>query len=268
MVHLRFRFAIAVALCAYLAMGGWGAAESAPKPDRTVARSPVYFAPVVQTESAPPLRMPAVEPDDVPVDEGEAEEVPAEIDGSLPPAAGASGSIVDIRQPDSTASEADQALQNSPEPSWLNDIVDENAALWRENSDVLEIIPNSSGFGLTTLGFTSLWKSENAPGVWVVPRFNWTFVSGPSTPAVQAQLYDLRLEMNVAQPINDVWTVHLQLAPAFVTDWNNKSSDAFRLIGGGMLAAHVSDELTLTRIIHKSGNKQPPRASNLLKRLS
>lgn len=254
MVHLRLRPSLGIAVCAFMAAGHWAAAEPQLKTDW--ARSPEEIAqlaspqtpillPVVQSEITPPLRMPSVEPDDVPVADAEVEEAPSETDDGPPSAAGSSGSIVDIRQPDSNSDDAAEALQESPEPSWMNDVIDENAALWRENSDVLEIIPNSSGFGLTTLGFTSLWKSENAPGVWVMPRFHWTFVSGPSTPAVQAQLYDLRLEMNVSQPINDVWTVHLQLAPAFVTDWNNKSSDAFRLIGGGMLAAHVSDELTL-----------------------
>lgn len=258
MVHFRFCPAIEVALFACVALGHCGAAESPQPREQTVARSPVYLAPLTSppvplltqaalSETPSPARTLFVEPDDVPVAEAEAEafEAPAERDESPLAAPAHPGAIIDIRQPDSADDSAAQSLQDSPEPTWLNDVADENAALWRENTDTLEIIPNSSGFGLTTLGFASLWKSENTPGVWVVPRFNWTFASGPSTPAVQAQLYDLRLEMNVAQAINEVWTVHLQLAPAFVTDWNNKSSDAFRLIGGGMLAAHVNSELTL-----------------------
>lgn len=256
MVHLRICPVIGVALCAVMALGRCGSAESARPTGPSVARSPVYFAPLAapptsllaqaaRSETSSVRRASSVEPDDVPEVEAEDLEPPAETHPTRPVAPTASGEIIDIRHPDSADEPAAQALQKSPEPSWINDVVDENAALWRENSESLEIIPNGSGFGLTTLGFASHWKSENTPGVWVVPRFNWTFASGPSTPAVQAQLYDLRLEMNVVQPINSVWTVHLQLAPAFVTDWNNKSSDAFRLIGGGMLAAHVSDDLTL-----------------------
>ena len=260
MVRLRLRLLFGLALCLVGAVGRLVSADLLPKTERSVARSPVYFAPAAAPEtqidlSRPetldgdaPLRLPAVEPDEASTfSEAEDKAVEAQPEAPCnenPPTESSSG-IVDIRQPDPTADEAAEALKSSVEPSWLNDVIDENAALWRESTDVLEIIPNSSGFGLTSLGFTSMWKSENAPGVWVVPRFGWTFVSGPSTPAVQAQLYDLRLEMNIAQPLNDVWTVHLQLAPAFVTDWNNKSKDAFRLIGGGMLAAHVNDELTL-----------------------
>ncbi len=259
---LCFWFGMAFCLCG--AADGLVAAEPPTESDRAVYRPPVYFntagptrpvqpkvvqpkpvqPKVVQPGIQAPLQLPPVEPDDA-SSFTEPDETEDEAEVPCDKAPESTGGIVDIRQPDPTADDAAKAIQSSVEPSWLNDVIDENAALWRETTDVLEIIPNGSGFGLTTLGFTSLWKSENAPGVWVVPRFGWTFASGPSTPDVQAQLYDLRLEMNIAQPINDVWTVHLQLVPAIVTDWNNKSKDAFRLIGGGMLAAHVNDELTL-----------------------
>ncbi len=253
MVCLRLPLLFGMVLCLGGAVGRGEAADPLPMTDRSIARTPVYLAPTTPTATPAMtpvqlpggqarLQVPPVEPDvtTLPLEPSDAAAAPSE----PAPTTASPGGIVDIRQPDPTADQATQALKDTVEPSWLNAVIDENAALWRENSDVLEIIPNGSGFGLTTLGFTSMWKSENTPGVWVVPRFGWTFTSGPDTPAVQAQLYDLRLEMNVAQPINDVWTVHLQLAPAFVTDWNNKSSDAFRLIGGGMLAAHVSDEVT------------------------
>ena len=256
MVSLRLclLFGLVVCLCGAVPPGI--AAESQLSTKRTIAQSPGELSPsrppgsltqtpAVEPESNAPLQLPPVEPDDASSFPDEIEQGRGDASHDEAPPSESSGGIIDIRQPDSTVDKAAKVLQKSPEPSWLNDVIDENSALWRENTDVLEIIPNGSGFGLTTLGFNSVWKSENTPGVWVIPRFGWTFASGPETPAVQAQLYDLRLEMNIAQPLNDVWTVHLQLAPAFVTDWNNKSSDAFRLIGGGMLAAHVNDEVTL-----------------------
>jgi len=229
------------------------AADSFSQAAPPVAQSPATISPAASSEviaaeaTSPngeaPLLLPPGVTEEVPARGAPTEEADAPADpASTPPSP---GGVIDIRQPESTGESLERAIKSSVEPSWLDDVVDENEALWRESAGVLEIIPNGSGFGLTTLGFKSLWKSESAPGVWVVPRFGWTFASGPSTPAVQAQLYDLRLEMNVAQPINDVWTVHLQLAPAFVSDWNNKSSDAFRLIGGGMLAAHVNAEWTV-----------------------
>ena len=214
----------------------WSTTGNIGAGERSIATTPVSSRKATPEEE-PPLHMPPVELAPEATDPEEAT--------SPTTAVPSSGEVVELRLPESTTDTAAEPLKDAVEPSWLNDVIDENSTLWRENSDVLEIIPNSSGFGLTSLGFTALHKSENTPGVWVVPRFNWTFVSGPTTPAVQAQLFDLRLEMNFAQPINDVWTVHLQLAPAFVTDWNNKSRDAFRLIGGGMLAAHVNDQLTV-----------------------
>lgn len=137
-------------------------------------------------------------------------------------------------------------LEEVWEPNWTQQAFEENSFLWRDSSDTAMVIPDGrNGFGLTSFSFESVWKNSSAPGVWIVPRFTWTFASGPNTPAVQAQLYDLRLEMNFAHPISDVWTVHLHAAPTFATDWNNKSSDAFRMVGGAMLAGHMDEHWTV-----------------------
>jgi hypothetical protein len=131
-------------------------------------------------------------------------------------------------------------------PDWQRNLKEENSFLWRDTQNTAGVVPGSKhGFGLTSLSFESVWETSQVPGVWVVPRFTWTFASGPRQPDVQAQLFDLRLEMNFAHAIDDVWTVHFHAAPAFTSDWNNKSSDAFRLIGGGMLAGHLDEHWTV-----------------------
>ncbi|MCA9087588.1 MAG: hypothetical protein KDA90_03015 [Planctomycetaceae bacterium] len=161
------------------------------------------------------------------------------------PAHAPSGAI-DLRAPTEVGKAIEQAITGPVEWSWLNDVIDDNALMWREYHDDMLILPRDrNGFGLTTLGFASEWKLEEAPGIWVVPRFNWSFASGPTQPDVAAQMYDLRLELNFAQPLNDVWGLHLQLTPTWATDWDNRSEDAFRLIAGGMLTARLNEQWTL-----------------------
>lgn len=149
---------------------------------------------------------------------------------------------VDIR-PGQLGAAIQQALEDAIYPSWLNMVADDNLLLWREHRNDWEILPrDSQGMGLTTLNFGSRMElNSEHTGVWLVPRFGWTFVSGPIAPDVRPQLYDLRLEVNFARQFGDYLDLHLQLAPTFATDWDNKSDDAFRLIGGGLVSLHVSE---------------------------
>ena len=143
---------------------------------------------------------------------------------------------------------ADAILDSMVEPNWRDAIADDNSLLWREHKGDWEILPrDSDGVGFTTINFSSNlgMAVEDQVAVWLVPRFGWTFVSGPNMPDVDPQLYDLRLELNFAHAINDIWGIHLQLAPTFATDWDNKGDDALRIIGGGMLTAKLAQNVTL-----------------------
>lgn len=230
-------FRIAVALGFLVAAIPLTADWKLLRSDPSVRWSPVISAPAAESESEPELLSPGNPPDPLQVPPIESTPQPAEVTPPEPPPE------VLFPTPEPPRLEV---LEEGWQPDWFVDSIEENSFLWRDSGDNLGIVPDgNNGFGLTTLSFESVWKNSNAGGFWVVPRFTWTFASGPDEPNVRAQLYDLRLEMNLAHPLNDTWTVHLHAAPAFVGDWNNKSSDAFRLIGGGMLAGHLNPQWTV-----------------------
>lgn len=217
-------FSIVAACCAVLGFWGEGRADD------------VIEAPA--TEIPPPMLL------DPPA---EAAAIPSPTPGLIVPPPSVEAGATDLR-PSSIGKTLDALVDAEIEPNWLNNIADENALLWREHRSDFEIIPQeSNGFGLTTLNFGSSLQAsaDEDSGIWIVPRFAWTFVSGPTAPDVASQLYDLRLEANFAHQFNEIWDVHLQLTPTLATDWDNKSSDAVRLIGGGLVAAHLGENLTI-----------------------
>ncbi len=177
-----------------------------------------------------------------------AEELPVAPPGLIAPQPDANLDSVEIDlRPGSVGKIIEEVIDSTIQYKWINEIADDNALIWREHRNDFEILPrDSDGLGLTTLNFGSSLQADvnEQTGVWLVPRFAWTFVSGPNTPDVASQLYDLRLEGNFAHEFNDVWDVHLQLAPTFATDWDNKSDDAVRIIGGGLVAAHLTEQIT------------------------
>lgn len=153
---------------------------------------------------------------------------------------------IDLQIPTEVGKAIEQAIKGTIERSWLDGVVDDHALLWQEYRDDMLILPRDrNGFGLTTIGFASRWRSEDAPGIWISPQFNWSFVGGPLSPDVRPQLYDLRMELNYSQEFNSAWGVNLQLAPTWATDWDNRSEDAFRIIGGGLLSLSVNYNLKL-----------------------
>lgn len=132
------------------------------------------------------------------------------------------------------------------ESNWLNRVVDEHLLIWRELPGSLEFIPgDGDSFGVTTLGFEASIKSDSSPGVWVVPKFGWHFLSGPRLPHLPPQLYTLTLEVNFAIDLNSDTRLHLHIAPMWATDFDANSGESFRMIGGGLLAHDLSPEWML-----------------------
>lgn len=213
------------------------------------------FATLAQAEwklqrSDPSIRWSAVLKAPAPEHQPETGPLPPELPPAEPPPESAPDAPEEtiVEPPTEPPSETPpmQVLEEVWEPTWMQQAMEENSFLWRETQSTAGVTPGAKrGFGLTSLSFESVWQTSEVPGVWVVPRFTWTFASGPRKPDVQAQLYDLRLEMNFAHAFNDTWTVHLHVAPTMASDWNNKSSDAFRLIGGAMLAGHLDEHWTV-----------------------
>ena len=147
----------------------------------------------------------------------------------------------EVAQPLPLASEVQEVIEEVEPPSWLNQFADNHVYLWHENRDSLEIlIRDSGGFGITSLGLASAEMEWGGP-IWANFKFNWNFLSGPVQAEVRPQTYDLTFELNYAEQIDEIWGLHFQLAPTWATDWDNKTSDAFRLIGGGLVTMTVDE---------------------------
>lgn len=125
-------------------------------------------------------------------------------------------------------------------PHWANELINDHALIYRETRNETEVLGRGSVFGMTSLGFgSSVAGSKNGP-FWFNPKFGWHFLSGPGQPDVRPQFYDLSVEINFAHRLDDVWSLHLQATPTWATDFDNKGSEAFRMIGGGLIAARLS----------------------------
>jgi hypothetical protein len=184
------------------------------------------------------------------VDDGEttAPEIPPE--EVSPPAPGGTlsvttappaeeGEVIDLRVPQVPAS----GIWKESEPSWLNALIDDHLLLWRNVTDHVQTLPRlDSGFGLTSLGFKWDVLRDHGP-IWASGYFGWNFLSGPTTAAVPAQVYDLGVELNYAKQLTDLWGLCLTVSPLLSTDFSNMSSGAMRVTGGG-LVTFQADEVT------------------------
>jgi len=138
--------------------------------------------------------------------------------------------LVDLRPP--VFSLDDLTLEE--EPSWINELIDDHLLIWHEVPIGTEILPRGgTAFGVTSLGlkFDLVGKGP----MWLTGNFGWNFLSGPNTAAIPPQTFDLGLELNYARKLNDLWGVHLNVSPLWATDFSNTSSDAFRVMAGGLI---------------------------------
>lgn len=129
-------------------------------------------------------------------------------------------------------------------PHWANELIDEHALIYRETRSETEVLGRGSVFGMTSLGFSGSVTGEQQGPLWWNPKFGWHFLSGPDEPDVRSQFYDLAMEINFAQPLNDRINLHLQATPTWASDFDNKGGEAFRMLGGGLLAVELTPEWT------------------------
>lgn len=146
--------------------------------------------------------------------------------------------LIDLRPPTVSLDE----LTMEVEPSWINELIDDHLLIWHEIPIGVQILPRGgTQFGMTNLGIKADLVGKGP--VWMSGIFGWNFLSGPTTAAIPPQTYDLGLEFNYAKKLNDVWGVHLNVSPLWATDFSNTSSDAFRLLAGGLITFQA-DEVT------------------------
>lgn len=146
--------------------------------------------------------------------------------------------MIDLRPP--AIPLADFSIE--PEASWIDEVIDDHLLIWREVPIGVQTIPRAgTAFGITSLG-TKFDVVGKGP-LWLTGNFGWNFLSGPNTAAVPPQTFDLGLELNYARKINDNWGIHLNVSPLMATDFSNVTSDAFRMLAGGLITFQA-DEVT------------------------
>ncbi len=185
-----------------------------------------------------PVKQPLLAPSNPVVEETEippAPESPALVPDVSASRIPESGQEVDLQPPT-----VDEVIEEEA-PNWVNPLVDNHAFLWHEVKSDVEILPRgSSGFGMTSLTFSGVSFGDDGP-IWGGGKFDWHFLSGPRHVDVRSQTYDFAYEVNFATQLNQTWGLHLMLTPTLSTDMDNKTSDVFRFIGGG-LVSHQSSE--------------------------
>lgn len=152
--------------------------------------------------------------------------------------------VAEVTFEDVITSLPDAAREASPldiePPHWANELIDNHALIYRETRSEIEILGSAGSFGMTSLGFSGSVADEEDGPLWLNTKFGWHFLKGPGSPQVRPQFYDLALEVNYAQAIDDVWSLHLQATPTWASDFDNKDGEAFRMLGGGLLAVRLS----------------------------
>ncbi|MCA9031498.1 MAG: hypothetical protein KDA66_11865 [Planctomycetaceae bacterium] len=200
----------------------WQETISLPAPQ--VSEEPNVYVP-------PPLLL-----EDVPANAESLEEIPVSPN-------------VEFTIPPSRVFELEPFDESSMNSDWLKPFSSEHLAFWREHRGGLTIVPmDSQGFGITEYnmdGYLGIEPNSDTV-ISAIPHFSWAFISGPTTPDVDPQLYDLSLGFNVAKKLSNVVDIHLQFKPTFATDWDNKAGDAFRFIGAGVVAFHLTPTLQLS----------------------
>lgn len=93
------------------------------------------------------------------------------------------------------------------------------------------IIPDSDGFGLIATDLSMPIETRPNSGVYIRPRFNWTFLSDPDGADLPNNLFAVSLRAEFWVPRGDYWLFQFFVEPSLYTDFENVGSDAFRLPG-------------------------------------
>ncbi|WP_145365589.1 hypothetical protein [Stratiformator vulcanicus] len=102
-----------------------------------------------------------------------------------------------------------------------------------------------SGFGLNEFDLSATSFSPVLPGFSITPGFGGTFADESASFAadVPDQLYNLQLTFSYRGQINIQYGYEVAVTPSFFTDFNNTTSDAFRLPARALLFIAMSRQL-------------------------
>ena len=96
------------------------------------------------------------------------------------------------------------------------------------------IVPDNDGFGLAATDLSMPIEMRPDSGVFLTPRFNWTFLSDPDGMDIPNNLFGISLRAEFWVPRGDYWLFQFFIEPSLFTDFDAINSEAFRLPGQAM----------------------------------
>lgn len=115
---------------------------------------------------------------------------------------------------------------------------------WSKHGITTTVLPGTDGgMGLTSVDLRTQCSLESFPLLSVSPRFRFNFVDGPTFTDVPSRLYDTALDFSLFLPINERWSFFGGVAPGVYSDFDNMSSDAFRITGRALFNYKRSENL-------------------------
>ncbi|TWT58783.1 hypothetical protein KOR42_21690 [Thalassoglobus neptunius] len=131
-----------------------------------------------------------------------------------------------------SSSGSDPCCPPANESNWLAKEFSLFGTTWNKHLFTTSVIPASQdGVGFTSLEIGTQIFPNAFPLLRVSPRFAWHFVDRPDSIDLPANVYDTAVDVALFLPFNKRWSFFGGLAPGLYTDFDNMSSDAFRLIG-------------------------------------
>jgi len=138
----------------------------------------------------------------------------------------------------------------NPVPQWyLPPGVQIPPDLWKEDTLTFTFLPApGDDLGMSVFDFKDRGLAldvDNQRVLQLAPRFTWYLVDGPANPDMPAQLYDLSLEGSFYFKMGERWTGVVGAGPGVYTDFENTSSEAFRVTGKVLVFHEWSPELKI-----------------------
>ncbi len=90
---------------------------------------------------------------------------------------------------------------------------------------------DGDALGMTDIDFRQTLVFPRRPGFMISPGTSVHFLAGPESVDLPETLYDNWLEFRWLKKFNDRWAMDLAVTPSLYTDYENTSSDAFRMTG-------------------------------------
>lgn len=101
---------------------------------------------------------------------------------------------------------------------------------------------SGDNLGMTDLDLRQTLVFPRRPGFMITPGSSVHFLTGPESTDLPETLYDHWIEFRWLKKFNDRWAMDLAIAPSLFTDYENTSSDAFRITGRALALWTVSPE--------------------------